>query len=581
MTQTFLFFLACSTRNRVLAMIRRLRQPKYLAFAVAGLGYLYLVFFRQFLSRPRSGRGLPVALDLQAMPIVETGLALLLFGFVLLPWIWPGRGSDGLRFTEAEIQFLFPAPVSRRALLHFRLAKMQLGILFGVLISFVFLGRGRIVPHPAYALVTIWMVYSFLALYYLATSLVQLSLAQHGVSGIKRQGWALAVLAGIVCSMVVWLEWFIPVLPEAGAGNLAGYSAWLIRFTEAGPAFYFLFPFKALVRPAFAPGDASFALRLMPALAILGAAYLWVMRTDVSFEEASLEKAGKTARMLEAARSGGLRSARRSTPSAAKPWFALAPVGFPPTAIFWKNMTAIRRLGTLAVLPTIAVVGIGMAVVFGRSARGDVAPMIIGSLAGVMAGFLTLFGPTLIRDDLRTDLLQIDVLKTYPLPGWGVVLGEVLVPAVFLAVAEWILVLIAAGVIPSIGPIHPSVSQRFLIGISVALLLPCFTLMGVLIQNAAVLILPGWVPLGKERQRGIEAMGQNLITMLATVIVLVVTVVPAGLLFSLMFIPGYLAGLGMLVLPAASLLAALVMLAEGGIAVFWLGRVYDRFDVSL
>ena len=39
-----------------------------------------------------------------------------------------------LTFTEAEVAFLFPAPVSRRTLIHFKLLKSQLGILFATLI---------------------------------------------------------------------------------------------------------------------------------------------------------------------------------------------------------------------------------------------------------------------------------------------------------------------------------------------------------------------------------------------------------------------------------------------------------------
>jgi len=38
------------------------------------------------------------------------------------------------RKAEAEVQFLFPAPVSRRALLLHRLLRSQIGILFGVVV---------------------------------------------------------------------------------------------------------------------------------------------------------------------------------------------------------------------------------------------------------------------------------------------------------------------------------------------------------------------------------------------------------------------------------------------------------------
>ena len=581
MTRAFLFLLMRSSRNRVLAILRRLRRPKYLAFALVGLGYLYLVFFRQMMSRPRSSRALPLPADVAMLPLMETIFSLALLGLVLLPWLWPGRGSDGLRFSEAEIQFLFPAPVSRRALLHYRLVKMQLGVLFGVVISFVFLGRGRIYAHPVYALATLWLVYSFLALYYLGTTLVQTSLVQHGVSGIKRQAWVLAILAALAAMIGIWLKWFLPPLPQPGGLALQEISAWLLRLTEAGPAYYFLLPFNALVRPAFAPDPASFYLRVVPATGIVAAAYLWVMHTDVVFEEASLEKARRTASLLEAAGSGGLRTSRRLRSNAGRPLFRLKPTGFPGTAVFWKNLVAIRRTGALTIVPVIAVVGVGMAVVFaGRGGRGEVATAVIGSLAGVMAGFMTLIGPTMVRDDLRTDLAHMELLKTYPLPGWSVVLGEVLAPTSFLALTQWILLLISAWTIPSLGAWHFSGAHRLAIGISIAMVLPGITLMGVLIQNAAVLILPGWVPVGRERRRGVEAMGQNLITMAATVLALILAAVPAGLLFALVWIPGYLAGWALAALPPAALLAALGLIAEAALGILWLGRVYDRFDVS-
>jgi hypothetical protein len=160
------------------------------------------------------------------------------------------------------------------------------------------------------------------------------------------------------------------------------------------------------------------------------------------------------------------------------------------------------------------------------------------------------------------------------------VLGEALAPASVLAVAEWTLLLLAALFLPGVGRLHPSIQQRLLVALSAACLLPCISLLGVLIQNAAVLILPGWAQLGKDRRRGIEAMGQRLITMAATVLVLVFAEVPAALLFLAVFFLGSLL-VGIAILPVAALLASLVLLAEAGVAVYWLGLVYDRFDASV
>jgi hypothetical protein len=581
MIGTFFYYLVSTFRNRAVSAFKRLRQPKYLISALVGLGYLYFFFFRQFLSRPRPARGMPVPLDIDVLPLVETGLALLLLALVLLPWIWPGRGREGLRFTEAEIQFLFPAPIMRRTLIHFRLVKMQLSILFGVLVSFLVFGRGRFLGHPIYAMVTLWVVYSFLALYYMGTSLTQMSLSEHGVSGFKRQFWTLTLLVAVVVSIVVWVKWFIPPLPATETAGLSDFSAWFMGATESGPAHYLLLPFQALVRPAFSPDAAAFLLRLLPALGVLFLAYLWVMHTDVSFEEASLEKARKVGIRLEAARSGSWRSARRTAPKVRRPPFQLAPEGFAHTAIFWKNLISAGRLAVLRVVPVVVVLAIGLAVVSLRQGgRQELLPTIIGTVAVTMAGFLTLIGPMAVRDDLRSDLLQIDLLKTYPIPGWGVVLGEVLAPTAILAVIEWLLLLVAALVLPSLGKIHPTTSQRLLVGLSAAFLLPCFSLIGVVLQNAVALLWPGWVELGKSRRQGIEAMGQRLITMVATILVFALAEIPAGLVFAAVFFLGFWL-LGLTVLPIAALVAALVLLGEAGLAIFWLGRLYDKFDVSL
>src|SRR4029434_7007257 len=112
------------------------------------------------------------------------------------------------------------------------------------------------------------------------------------------------------------------------------------------------------------------------------------------------------------------------------------------------------------------------------------------------------------------------------------------------------------------------------------LLLPCFSLLGVLIQNAAALLMPGWIHLGKEHQQGIEAMGQRLIMAAATGLVLLFAVIPAAILFSMVFLSAYwLIGLALYTID--SMVAAIGMLIEAAGAIVWLGRLFDRFDASL
>ena len=76
------------------------------------------------------GSGLGAASS-ETLVLLESLAALVLFVVVLLAWIVPHERA-ALTFTEAEIAFLFPAPINRRGLIHFKLIRSQVRILFSI-----------------------------------------------------------------------------------------------------------------------------------------------------------------------------------------------------------------------------------------------------------------------------------------------------------------------------------------------------------------------------------------------------------------------------------------------------------------
>ena len=122
-------------RNRLLTRIRRLRQPKYLFGAIVGGLYFYWYFFRTL---GRGGRGVRISPEHHDM--AQAIAALVLLVMVLLAWILP-HSRAALSFTEAEVAFLFPAPIGRRTLIHFKLLKSQTVIFFSA-IFMTLIGRG-------------------------------------------------------------------------------------------------------------------------------------------------------------------------------------------------------------------------------------------------------------------------------------------------------------------------------------------------------------------------------------------------------------------------------------------------------
>jgi hypothetical protein len=107
---------------------------------------------------------------------------------------------------------------------------------------------------------------------------------------------------------------------------------------------------------------------------------------------------------------------------------------------------------------------------------------------------------------------------------------------------------------------------------------PGLVLAQLAIQNAGALIFPAWVPLGNQRARGLDAMGQRIITLGG-----------AWLVLAVLALPGVLAGgtiwfvfrrwLGPFVFVPAAGACAAVLLVEALLATEALGPAYERLDI--
>jgi hypothetical protein len=198
-----------------------------------------------------------------------------------------------------------------------------------------------------------------------------------------------------------------------------------------------------------------------------------------------------------------------------------------------------------------------------------------------VAALSVLVGPTALRCDLRQSLAAADVLKTLPLRGWQVVLGEVLAPFVLLTAAQAVLVLLAVTVTPRLpGGVEATPALRLAAALAGGLALPALGAVGLVLQNAGVLLFPGWLANPSAPRAGLEAMGQSLILLFGQVLAFAVAVAPAALAGGAVFLAvNWLAG-PVAALPAAAAGAAAVLYAGCAAAVWGLGRLFDRLDLS-
>ena len=177
-----------TARNRFRRQLARLREPRYLAAVLVGALYLWWALVRNsaFRDTPLLGSG-RVGQLLLALGAVA------LFGTAARWWLF-GTDKGTLAFTPAEVQFLFPAPVTRRALIHAKLLRMQLVILLNTVIFSIILRGGAGTGHGWRRGVALWVLFSTLALHRLGVSIVRASLQDAEAARLRRS--ARAALAG-------------------------------------------------------------------------------------------------------------------------------------------------------------------------------------------------------------------------------------------------------------------------------------------------------------------------------------------------------------------------------------------------
>jgi hypothetical protein len=191
-----------------------------------------------------------------------------------------------------------------------------------------------------------------------------------------------------------------------------------------------------------------------------------------------------------------------------------------------------------------------------------------------------LIGTQLLRQHFRQDLPLADLLKTYPLRGWQLALGELLAPAAILTCIQWFLVIVMLGLFWHSGGVGLGRADWLGAGFGAALILPVLNLIILQIPNAAALAFPAWFQSGKVGAQGIEATGQRLIFMFGQLLVIFVALLPAAALFAGVFFLVKMLLPTAVAIPLAALAAAVVLAAEAGLGIMLLGWLFERFDVA-
>jgi ABC-2 type transport system permease protein len=566
MMRVFGYLAWCSARNRLARQLRQLRSPRYIAALAFGLAYLWLVLLHQ--------RPAPTAPRGAETRWVELLGALGVAGAAAWGWVF-GVERRVLAFSPAEVTFLFSGPVTRTGLVQYKLLRNQLLILFNSLLWTMILARERFGVSPWLRAISIWVLLTTLSFHRLGASFVRTSLLEHGRFALRHRVMSLLAVGAVLLAFT----WSIrDALPALTAGWSEGAPSFLAAIEEAShrPLLGTLLrPFEIMIRPLTAPTPAAWLRAVAPAMVLLVLHYVWVIRSDTAFEEAAAETSLQRARHVAARRSGASllpQLAHRRLP----PFLRLRPLGWPAGAILWKNVLAVVRTRRVRNIAAGLAVSSLVAALLSFTSRGGVAEL-AGWFAATWAGLMMVIGPQWVRNDLRGDLLKLDLLRSYPLRGTAVVTAEVAASTLVLTAAQLALLLVAYLALLGNVDAEPGMRVRSLILGGALIYLPAINFMGLLIHNAAAILFPAWVHLGSGRPGGVEVLGQNMLMVVAYLGVLAVALsVPVVFGGGLYLLLGRSAGLWAIVPGSAVLLALLA--GEATLLVRWLGGVFERTD---
>ncbi len=550
-----LYITRCTVANRVRRWLKRLREPRYVLGGVAVVAYFYFVVFAR-MGRAR-GRT-PFTPDFLASLQPAGGALVALWILVMAAGAWLLPFNSGLLdFSAAETDFLFPAPVSRRELLVHRLLRSQVGLALAGIVPAIFIPLGSGAARVRFA-VAIWIMVVTGKLYTTGVTLTK-------TRGLRRGWLPLALVVGVVGIVGVALSQAVLARPFTGIEDE------VTRIGDAvtgGVPRVALLPLTALAGPLFAGSTGAFLRAIAGASLVLGLTLLWVMRADGALQDAAADASERSAR-------------KRSTPGLAGSrvgLWRLRAAGRPEMVFAWKAAAqTMRAVDRRTALRIVAITVALSAIALSASRRpGFAAAMGLFGMAG--AAYVVLLAPQILRVDLRQDLLRLEWLKTWPIRPAEIVRGELLWPGALLTALAW--ALLALGFTMSTAVFETaSLALRASIAVGAAALAPALVFAQLTIHNAMALLFPAWVPLGRQRARGFDAIGQRLITLGATWLSLVVALLPGAIAGGIVwFAFNRLAGSAAFIPGAA--VAAMVVLLEVALATETLGPLFDKLDLT-
>jgi ABC-2 type transport system permease protein len=570
-TGTFLTVAFLTLKNRILQRLRRLREPRYLIGAMAGAAYFWFLIFRH----GAAGNGRIFLKTMSISPLVADLAGVVVLLLMILAWALPGD-SGSLDFSEAEIAFLFPAPLRRRDLVLYKILRAQPQALFSALIMTIIGWWRQGLFFGVYVCIAV------LSIYFMLVSLGRARLRVAGFGFVAR----LIGVAGILAALS-WLAVFeLHTISFAGVKEPANFNeaAGIIKLFGGvfqKPLIRTILFIPHLFASAAIPSSlASLAISSLAVIALGLAFYYIAAAINISFEEASIGASLKRASRRD--RVGSQRAGSYVMFRRAPAPFRLHETGPVEIAVVWKNLIALVRNSIAWVVVFAAILAFMLALALWT--RQPTVMKSIGFSLLCFASVFPLLAPTVFTNDLRLDMPRLEVLKSYPISGERLIAAEIAAPLAVISLLEMLFATSASVLIGIAGGATNAFSRsaatpQFIVAMLLLTLPVCAVQL--LIRNAVPVLFPAWATRSKDEPRGFVMTGQRLVLLAGNLLVLGIALIPAALVFlpslwvAFHYFEGHPAFVAVATMPAVG-----VLVAEIWFGVKALGAQFELIDVS-
>ncbi len=406
---------------RLKAFLRRMRRsmgtPKGLFISLVGFGFAAL-WLSSILFTGAANTGNPT--------LMEHGYPLFMFGLLIFS-LMGSFGERAIYFSPAEVDQLFTAPFTRRALLAYKLAQTFLGLAFTALIFSLFMARSAPSVIAVYAGVLLSLIFINLVnvIVWMLGALLQQQFAGRLRAAIVVGGFALLAIGG-------WqaFEHVGALSLEAAEG--AEFDAMLRRMLDAPWLNAILVPLAPFGRAAMADSPLPFLGWSSLCLAINAVLFGVIVRMDANYYERAAAISAKIYERMQQMQRTGM-----AMPAAGRVrWrIPLLPHGGGAGTLAWRQLTTALR-AYLAAMALPLAMGLFISLIFAGFDDFSAGP-VLGGIAAYMAIFLS----TMLRFDFRSDLDVMPLLKTLPLRPELIALGQIFPPALVLTLLQLIVLM--------------------------------------------------------------------------------------------------------------------------------------------